>query len=73
LKISVKYKIGQNVVLKAEPDKVRTITGYLVRSNNGKNYFITYGVGGGTDETWQTEVELECANAKIVKVKGFKG
>jgi hypothetical protein len=64
--ISVAFREGETVYLKAEPDKTRIISGYLVRKESG-----TYGLAGADEETWHQEVEIEKLPGKVV-VRGFK-
>lgn len=65
--ISVAFREGESVCLKAAPETVRIISGYLVRQKS-----VTYGLAGGEEETWHQEVEIEKLPGKVV-VKGFKG
>lgn len=65
--ISVAFREGESVYLKAAPETVRIISGYLVRQKS-----VTYGLAGGEEETWHQEVEIEKLPGKVV-VKGFKG
>lgn len=65
--ISVAFNEGESVYLKAAPETVRIISGYLVRQKS-----VTYGLAGGEEETWHQEVEIEKLPGKVV-VKGFKG
>jgi len=65
--ISVAFREGEQVYLKTEPDKLRIISGYLVRQK-----FVTYGLAGSEEETWHQEVEIEKLPGKVV-IKGFKG
>ena len=58
--------IRDRVYLKAEPDKTRIVSGYLVRQKS-----VTYGLAGAGEETWHQEVEIEKLPGKVV-VKGFK-
>lgn len=64
--ISVAFREGESVYLKAAPETVRIISGYLVRQKS-----VTYGLAGGEEETWHQEVEIEKLPGKVV-VKGFK-
>jgi len=64
--ISVAFYEGEQVCLKAEPDKTRIVSGYLVRQKS-----VTYGLAGADEETWHQEVEIEKLPGKVV-VKGFK-
>lgn len=64
--ISVAFREGEQVYLKAEPDKTRIVSGYLVRQKS-----VTYGLAGAEEETWHQEVEIEKLPGKVV-VKGFK-
>lgn len=65
--ISVAFAEGESVYLKTEPEKVKIVSGYLVRQKS-----VTYGLAGGEEETWHQEVEIEKLPGKVV-VKGFKG
>ena len=64
--ISVAFREGESVYLKAAPETVRIISGYLVRQKS-----ITYGLAKEDEETWHQEVEIEKLPGKVV-VKGFK-
>lgn len=64
--ISVAFREGESVYLKAAPETVRIISGYLVRQKS-----VTYGLAGADEETWHQEVEIEKLPGKVV-VKGFK-
>ena len=64
--ISVAFREGESVYLKAAPETVRIISGYLVRQKS-----VTYGLAGADEETWRQEVEIEKLPGKVV-VKGFK-
>lgn len=63
--ISVAFREGEQVYLKTEPDKLRIISGYLVRQKS-----VTYGLAGSEEETWHQEVEIAKLPCKVV-VKGF--
>ena len=65
--INVKFNYEDKVVLKTQPEVVRIISGYLIRPKN-----ITYGLACGEEETWHQEIEIETANSKVFKVKGFQ-
>jgi len=65
--ISVKYKIGDMVVLKCNTEVTHIVTGYIVRHRS-----ITYGISDGVDESWHSVIELE-GTKRSQKVKGFKG
>jgi len=64
---TVKFDLGENVVLKTSPDKVRIVSGLLIRSRN-----ITYGLACGEEESFHQDIEIESVSAKIFKVKGFR-
>jgi len=65
--ISVAFREGESVYLKAAPETVRIVSGYLVRQKS-----VTYGLAKEDEETWHQEVEIEKLPGKVV-VKGFKG
>ena len=44
--ISVAFREGESVYLKAAPETVRMISGYLVRQKS-----VTYGLAGADEET----------------------
>ena len=64
--ISVAFREGESVYLKAAPETIRIISGYLVRQKS-----VTYGLAKEDEETWHQEVEIEKLPGKVV-VKGFK-
>jgi len=64
--ISVAFREGESVYLKAAPETVRIVSGYLVRQKS-----VTYGLAKEDEETWHQEVEIEKLPGKVV-VKGFK-
>jgi len=64
--ISVAFREGEIVYLKAAPETIRIISGYLVRQKS-----VTYGLAKEDEETWHQEVEIEKLPGKVV-VKGFK-
>ena len=64
--ISVAFRAVESVYLKAAPETVRIISGYLVRQKS-----VTYGLAKEDEETWHQEGEIERVKGKVV-VKGFK-
>jgi hypothetical protein len=65
--ISVAFREGESVYLKAAPETVRIVSGYLVRQKS-----VTYGLAKEGEETWHQESEIERIKGKVV-VKGFAG
>ena len=65
--ISVAFREGESVYLKAAPEKTFVISGYLVRQKS-----VTYGIAGEEDETWHQECEIARLKGNVV-IKGFKG
>jgi hypothetical protein len=63
----VKYKLGDMVILKANPELSHIVTGYIIRHRS-----ITYGISDGEEESWHSVIEIE-PTQKSHKVKGFKG
>lgn len=64
---TVKFNLGESVVLRTSPDKVRIVSGLLIRPRN-----ITYGLACGEEESFHQDIEIESVSAKIFKVKGFR-
>lgn len=64
--ISVAFREGESIYLKAAPETVRIVSGYLVRQKS-----VTYGLAKEDEETWHQECEIEKLPGKVV-VKGFK-
>ena len=65
--INVAFAEGESVYLKTEPEKVKIVSGYLVRQKS-----VTYGIAGEEDETWHQECEIARLMGNVV-IKGFKG
>ena len=65
--ISVAFREGDQVYLKATPEKTFVISGYLVRQKS-----VTYGLAKEDDETWHQECEIARLKGNVV-IKGFKG
>ena len=64
--ITVRYQLGEEVILKTDPEVKRIVTGYLLRLKS-----VTYGLAKGEEETWHNELEI-ASTGKPFKVKGFR-
>ena len=64
---TVKFDLGESVVLRTSPDKVRIVSGLLIRPRN-----VTYGLACGEEESFHQAIEIESVSTKIFKVKGFR-
>ena len=65
--IMVAFREGEQVYLKAAPETVRIVSGYLVRQKS-----VTYGLAKEDEETWHQECEIARLRGNVV-IKGFKG
>ena len=63
---TTKYGYGDRVYLKTKPDEIRVIVGFVVRQKS-----VEYLSKVGDDEFCNRDVEIESANSKVFKVKGF--
>ena len=64
--ISVAFREGESVYLKAAPETVRIVSGYLVRQKS-----VTYGLAKEDEETWHQECEIERPRGNVV-IRGFR-
>ena len=64
MRIEVKYKYGEEVILRTDPGTIRVVSGYLLRPGT-----IQYGLVSGENETWHQEMEIR--KLGLFKVKGF--
>ena len=65
--VSLKFSLGEMVILKTEPQIKRIVTGLILRQS-GKMYELVNGV----ESSWHQEVEIESMPEKAKPVKGFK-
>ena len=65
--VSLKFNLGDMVILKTEPEIKRIVTGLVLRQG-GKMYELVNGV----ESSWHQEVEIERAPERAKPVKGFK-
>jgi len=65
--ISVAFREGEMVYLKAAPEIMRVVSGYLVRQKS-----VTYGLAKEDEETWHQECEIARLRGNVV-IKGFRG
>ena len=63
--LSVAFNEGVSVYLKAAPETIRIVSGYLVRQKS-----VTYGLAKEDEETWHQECEIERLRGNVV-IKGF--
>jgi hypothetical protein len=62
-----KYRYGDEVVLRTEPEVKRIVVKFLLQKGN-----VTYGLANrDNEETWHQEVEIQPVRG-ITKIKGFK-
>jgi hypothetical protein len=52
--ISVAFNEGESVYLKAAPETIRIVSGYLVRQKS-----VTYGLAKEDEETWHRNARLK--------------
>jgi hypothetical protein len=64
--INIKFREGEQVVLRTDPGVIRVVSGYLIRGRD-----ITYGLTKGDDEGWFRDVDIAKAGNNVV-VKGFR-
>ncbi len=64
---TVKFSIGDSVVLRTEPQVQRIVTGLVIRQS-GKMYELASGV----ESSWHQEVEIEKVPDNIKTIRGFK-
>lgn len=63
----IAFRLGDPVILRAKPETLRIITGYILRDKS-----VVYGLSDGENESWHQDYEIE-PTAKAPKIKGFKG
>ena len=61
------FREGEMVYLKAAPEIMRVVSGYLVRQKS-----VTYGLAKEDEETWHQECEIARLRGNVV-IKGFRG
>jgi len=64
---TVKFSIGDSVILRTEPQVQRIVTGLVIRQS-GKMYELA----SGTETSWHQEVEIERMPERAKPIKGFK-
>lgn len=65
LQRTIKFNLGDPVILKTEPEVKRIVTGFMIRQKG-----MIYGLTSGDSETWHQEIEIEKQPDK--KKAGFK-